>query len=84
MKFYVNCLSGRPIELSGRPPSGRKHLASGRPCENSRITCRTRKELPVQMRVPQTPFLTQFRPSKAYKQGVLGMHSTHNSVVNSL
>jgi hypothetical protein len=54
--------------------SGRKHPASGRPWEYSRITFRTRKTLPVWTakapvwtRVPQTPFLTQFRPSKAYK-----------------
>jgi hypothetical protein len=25
-------VSGQPIEASGRPPSGRKYLASGRPC----------------------------------------------------
>jgi hypothetical protein len=56
----------RPIEVFGRPPSGRKHLASRRPCKNSRITFWTKKKVPVRMRVPQTPFLT-FRPSKAYK-----------------
>lgn len=38
----------------------------------------------VRMCVPETLFLTRIRASKAYKIGVLGMHSTQNSVVNSL
>jgi hypothetical protein len=44
------------------------------PAENSRITFRTRKTwsvrtalAPIRSRVPQTPFLTQFWVSKAYK-----------------
>jgi hypothetical protein len=65
--MVITCSRSATVQTLGRPPSGRKHQASGRPCRIFQYCISNTETVARPTRVPETSILTCFRSSKAYK-----------------